>query len=123
MHTAEDTLVFLDEIQTYPHFLTLLKFLNLDHQYTSIASGSLLGVTLQQTSSIPMGSIETLEMFPLDFEEFLMANSSGAYALQEMQRCFLNLKPRPEGLHTQMIDLLKKYFLVGGLPAVVSSYL
>ena len=52
----ENTLIFLDEIQAYPHLLTLLKFLNQDNRFTYIASGSLLGVTLSQTSSIPMGS-------------------------------------------------------------------
>ena len=74
LRKKEDTLVFLDEIQTYPVFLTLLKFLKDDDRYTYICSGSLLGVTLMQTPSIPIGSIETVQMYPLDFEEFLWAN-------------------------------------------------
>ena len=74
MDKKENTLIFIDEIQAYPHLLTLLKFLSQDNKYTFIASGSLLGVTLSQTTSIPMGSIKKIRMFPLDFEEFLYAN-------------------------------------------------
>ena len=71
MKEKENTLIFIDEIQAYPHLLTLLKFLSQDDKFTYIASGSLLGVTLSETTSIPMGSIRKVRMFPLDFEEFL----------------------------------------------------
>ncbi|MBQ8663056.1 MAG: AAA family ATPase, partial [Eubacterium sp.] len=82
MHEKENTLIFLDEIQAYPHLLTLLKFLKQDDKFTYIASGSLLGVTLSKmTVSIPMGSIETKRMFPLDFEEFLIANGFNQFAI------------------------------------------
>ena len=65
MKSKENTLIFIDEIQAYPHLLTLLKFLSQDDKFTYIASGSLLGVTLAQTSSIPMGSIRKIRMlFP-----------------------------------------------------------
>ena len=74
MKARENTLIFIDEIQAYPHLLTLLKFLRDDNRFTYIASGSLLGVTLSETTSIPMGSIRKIRMFPLDFEEFLIAN-------------------------------------------------
>ncbi|MBO4796492.1 MAG: AAA family ATPase, partial [Verrucomicrobia bacterium] len=74
MRDRKNTLIFLDEIQAYPHLLTLLKFLKQDNKYTYIASGSLLGVTLAESSSIPIGSIEVIQMYPLDFEEFLRAN-------------------------------------------------
>ena len=84
----ENTLVFLDEIQAYPHLLTLLKFLNQDNRFTYIASGSLLGVTLSQTSSIPMGSIEVKHMYPMDFEEFLIANNFGEFAISVLREKF-----------------------------------
>lgn len=74
MRSKENTLIFIDEIQAYPHLLTLLKFLSQDNKFIYIASGSLLGVTLSQTTSIPMGSIRKVRMYPLDFEEFLYAN-------------------------------------------------
>ena len=67
MGEAKDTLIFIDEIQAYPHLLTMLKFLRDDNRFTYIASGSLLGVTLAQTTSIPIGSIRKVRMFPLDF--------------------------------------------------------
>lgn len=72
MKAKSDTLIFIDEIQAYPHLLTLLKFLSQDNKFTYIASGSLLGVTLSQTISIPIGSIRKVRMYPLDFEEFCM---------------------------------------------------
>src|SRR5699024_3425893 len=80
MKEKENTLIFLDEIQAYPHLLTMLKFLAQDGRFTYIASGSLLGVTLAQTPSIPMGSIRKVQMFPLDFEEFLYANGLNEFA-------------------------------------------
>ena len=82
----DSTLIFIDEIQAYPQLLTLLKFLAQDNQFTYIASGSLLGVTLSQTPSIPMGSIRKIRMFPLDFEEFLYANGLNRFAIQAMQK-------------------------------------
>ena len=74
MKEKQNTLIFLDEIQAYPHILTLLKFLKQDDRFTYICSGTLLGVTLAKTSSIPMCSITVVQMYPLDFEEFLYAN-------------------------------------------------
>ena len=73
MKERDNTLIFIDEIQAYPHLLTLLKFLKQDNKFTYIASGSLLGVTLSKTTSIPMGSIEIKHMYPMDFEEFLLS--------------------------------------------------
>ena len=81
LNTYEDTLVFLDEIQEYPQYLTMLKFLREDRRYHFIASGSLLGVTLNDTTSIPVGSVIVKQMFQLDFEEFLIANGVGSDAI------------------------------------------
>ena len=86
----DDTLIFIDEIQQYPALITLLKFLRTDGRYTYIASGSLLGVQLNFISSIPMGSIKQVHMYPLDFEEFLIANGVGKEALEEQKRLFDN---------------------------------
>jgi len=65
----------------YPHLLTLLKFLNADGRFTYIASGSLLGVAMRYTTSVPVGSLRIMTMYPLDFEEFLIANNFGQYAI------------------------------------------
>ena len=70
-----NTLVFLDEIQSYPHLMTMLKFLNQEGRYRFIASGSQLGVALSQTPSVPLGSVAIEQMYPLDFEEFLWATT------------------------------------------------
>lgn len=123
MKAKENTLVFLDEIQAYPHLLTLLKFLKQDDKFTYIASGSLLGVTLAKTTSIPMGSIEVKHMYPLDFEEFLIANGFGELAIGMMYRKFRALESLEEAAHNKVMDLFKKYLLVGGLPDAVNSYL
>lgn len=123
MKEKENTLIFLDEIQAYPHLLTLLKFLKRDDRYTYIASGSLLGVTLAKTLSIPIGSIEVKRMYPLDFEEFLYANGFNMSAVETIRNKFLNLESLNEQTHARLLDLFKKYLLVGGLPDAVNSYI
>jgi predicted AAA+ superfamily ATPase len=123
MGTKEDTVIFLDEIQAYPHLLTLLKFLQQDGRFTYIASGSLLGVTLAQTTSIPIGSIEVKRMYSLDFEEFLWANNVGKEAIEGLRQKFLSRESLPENIHNKMMDLFKKYLIAGGLPDAVNTYL
>lgn len=123
MKDKENTLIFIDEIQAYPHLLTLLKFLSQDGRFTYIASGSLLGVTLSQTTSIPMGSIRKVRMFPLDFEEFLYASGMSAFALSSVRKKFEQLEAIDETMHNKMMDLFRKFLLVGGLPDAVNSYL
>lgn len=123
MGKTEDTLIFIDEIQEYPKLLTLLKFLASDNRFTYIASGSLLGVTLAQTPSIPIGSIRKIRMFPLDFEEFLYANGFNEFVIEELRKKFLNYESLDETTHNKIMDLFKKYLIVGGLPDAVNSFL
>ena len=123
MKEKGNTLIFIDEIQVYPQLLTLLKFLSQDNKYTFIASGSLLGVTLSQTTSIPMGSIRKVRMFPLDFEEFLYANGMNKVAINAMRGKYERLEALDEPMHNKMMDLFRKFLLVGGLPDAVNSYL
>ncbi|MBQ6812719.1 MAG: ATP-binding protein [Agathobacter sp.] len=122
MKNKEDTLIFIDEIQAYPHLLTLLKFLKTDDRYTYIASGSLLGVTLAKTTSIPMGSIEVKHMYPLDFEEFLLSQGFNHVAIDAIRSKFERMESLDENIHNKLMDLFKKYLLVGGLPDAVNSY-
>ncbi len=123
MKEKENTLIFIDEIQAYPQLLTLLKFLAQDGKYNYIASGSLLGVTLSQTTSVPMGSIRKVRMFPLDFEEFLYANGMNQVAIEVMRSKFERLEALDEPMHNKMMDLFRKFLLVGGLPDAVNTYL
>jgi len=123
MQNKESTLVFIDEIQAYDHLLTLVKFLMEDGRFNYIASGSLLGVTLKKTQSIPMGSISILHMYPLDFEEFLWANDVGELAIEQMKSLFEAMLPISEAQHSLIMDLFRKYLLVGGLPDAVNTYI
>ena len=123
MHEKANTLVFLDEIQTYPHMLTMVKFLKEDDRFTYIASGSQLGITLRQTVSIPVGSLEIKHMYQLDFEEFLWANGFGETAIDDLRRRFEAKESLDENLHTRMLDLFKRYLLIGGMPDAVNEYL
>ncbi len=123
MKEKKNTLIFIDEIQAYPHLMTMLKFLSQDGRFTFIASGSLLGVTLSQTTSIPMGSIRKIRMFPLDLEEFLLANGMGNLAIASLRQKFEQRETLEEPLHNKLMDLFRKYLLVGGLPEAVNAYL
>ncbi len=120
---ATDTLIFLDEIQHYPQFLTLLKFFRQDNRYRFIASGSLLGISLRQTTSIPVGSIIRKEMYQLDFEEFLIANGFGDEAIKQLHNSFLNKQGLTESQHQHLLNLFRRYLLVGGMPDAVNEYL
>lgn len=119
----ENTLIFLDEIQHYPQYLTLLKFFREDHRFRFIASGSLLGITLRETTSIPVGSIIRKNMYQLDFEEFLIANGFGREALNTLRTKLMNRESLDESLHDYIMNLFRRYLLVGGLPAAVNEYL
>ncbi len=118
-----DTLVFLDEIQSYPHLMTMLKFLNEDGKYRYIASGSQLGVALSQTPSVPIGSIAIKQMFPLDFEEFLWAMGCGKEAIEAMKQRFSANESLNDSMHNYMLQQFKIYLLVGGMPDAINKFL
>ena len=118
---VSDTMIFLDEIQVYPHLLTMLKPLKADARYRYICSGSLLGITLQHTF-IPMGSIDEVKMFPMDFEEFLLANNVGKDVISYLRKCFADQTPPSEGIHKTILGLFKRYLLSGGLPDSVKAF-
>lgn len=119
----EDTLVFLDEIQSYPHLMTMLKFLNEDAKYRYVASGTQLGVALSQTPSVPIGSVAIKQMFPLDFEEFLWAMGCGKDTVEAMRQKFLAKEPLSESMHNYMLQQFKIYLLVGGMPDAINVFL
>lgn len=120
---ADDTLVFLDEIQSYPHLMTMLKFLNEDARYRYIASGSQLGVALAQTPSVPIGSIAIQQMYPLDFEEYLWAMGCGKEAISTMRGKFEARESLNDPMHNYMLQQFKIYLLVGGMPDAVNKFL
>ena len=118
-----DTLIFLDEIQSYPHLMTMLKFLNQEGRYTYIASGSQLGVALSQTASVPIGSISIVEMYPLDFEEFLLAMGCGQETIDGVRSKFIAGQSLNQSLHDYMLQQFRLYLLVGGLPECINKFL
>ena len=118
-----DTLVFLDEIQSYSHLMTMLKFLNQEGKYRFIASGSQLGVALSQTPSVPLGSVEIQQMFPLDFEEFLWATGVSKEWIANIQAHYKKEEPLDESTHNLLLKRFQYYLLVGGLPDAINRYL
>ena len=116
-----DTIIFLDEIQYYPHLMTMLKPLRKENRYRYIVSGSLLGITLRH-SFIPMGSIKEKRMFPMDFEEFLWANNYSQETIEYLHNCFKALQPINEAIHQTTLRLFQDYLLSGGLPDAVFQY-
>ena len=119
----QDTIVFLDEIQSYPHLITMLKFLNEEGKYRYIASGSELGVALAQTPSVPIGSIAIEQMYPLDFEEFLLAMGCGQNTIDGVRRSFENRQSLNDSMHNYMLQQFKLYLLVGGMPDAINKFL
>ena len=122
MGTYEDTLVFLDEIQSYPSLLTMLKFLNQEKRYRFIASGSQLGIALQQTPSVPIGSVTIKQMYPLDFEEFLWAMGMDEQSLLTIHQQIEARQALSEGVHNYMLTMFRYYLVVGGLPQAVQRF-
>lgn len=118
-----DTLIFLDEIQSYPHLMTMLKFLNQESRYRFIASGSQLGVALSETPSVPLGSVTIKQMYPLDFEEFLWATGIGKEWIENIRQKYLAKEALDENTHNILLKRFQYYLLVGGLPEAVNLYL
>ena len=101
----------------------MLKFLREDGRYRYITSGSLLGITLQDATSIPVGSVIPKEMFQLDFEEFLIANGFGTEAIGLLRSAYENHQSLSVEHHNHVMDLFRRYLLVGGMPDAVNTYL
>ena len=118
-----NTLVFLDEIQSYPHLMTMLKFLNREARFRFIASGSQLGIALSKTPSVPLGSVTIKQMYPLDFEEFLWATGISKEWIENIRKSYLREEALDESTHNILLKRFQYYLLVGGLPEAVNTYL
>ena len=116
------TLLFLDEIQDCPRARAALKFLTQDGRFDVIASGSLLGINYKDVPSYPVGYVEHLEMYSLDFEEFLWANGVSPSSIADIREYFDNKKPVPAAMHERMMELFKEYIVVGGMPRAVVEF-
>ena len=135
-----ETCIILDEIQECPEARTSLKFFKEDGRFDVIATGSLLGVQgygqhekrkrvrqgadqEKASTSVPVGYEQIVEMYPLDFEEFLWANKMSPDVIDALRKCLAEETPVPEGIHVAMKTLLNRYIAVGGLPAAVNALL
>ena len=128
-----ETCIIIDEIQECPSARTALKFFKMDGRYDIIATGSLLGVkgygerrdsrgNENTKTSIPVGYETIIDMFPLDFEEFLWANGINEAIISKLAECLDNKQPVPEAIHQKMRQLILQYTVVGGMPAVVNVF-
>ena len=119
-----ETVLVLDEIQDCPEARTALKFFQIDGRYDVIGTGSLLGVKGygKEPRSIPVGFETVMDMYPLDFEEFLWANGISAPIIEMLNKSLDAEKPVPEALHNRMKQLLLQYAVVGGMPDVVQTF-
>ena len=117
------TLIFLDEVQCCPEIVTAIKFLVEEGSYQYILSGSLLGVELKDLRSVPVGYMDVLEMYPLDFEEFLLANRVSRHIIDALRDSFERREPVDGVVHDKLMELFRLYLIVGGMPAVVDRYI
>lgn len=119
-----ETVLIFDEIQECPEARTALKFFHVDGRFDVIATGSLLGVKGygKQPRSIPVGSETVMDMYPLDFEEFLWANGITETVIDTLKKHLNNETLVPEALHKRMRELLLQYTVVGGMPEAVQHF-
>ena len=117
-----NTLIFLDEIQHCPNARTAIKFLAQDNRYDVISSGSLLGLHYKDIVSIPVGYERQLEMYSLDFEEFLWAYGYSAETIADLKGYFISREKLPESVLKKFNGILREYLVVGGMPDVVNTF-
>lgn len=118
-----DTLIFFDELQACPAAATALKSFALDSRYDVICSGSLMGINYHEIESNAVGYKEDYEMYSLDFEEFLWARGYSDTMIAEIKQFVLDVKPLPQSIFSTFSEIFKDYMIVGGMPAVVDSFI
>ena len=117
------TLIFLDEVQCCPEIVTAIKFLVDEGSYDYVLSGSLLGVELNDLRSVPVGYLSVKNMYPLDFEEFLLAYGVGKNVIEKLRESFVKVEPVDGFVHNKILELFRLYLIIGGMPEAVKSYL
>ncbi len=117
-----ETILFLDEIQNCPRARTALKFLAIDGRFDVVASGSMLGIHYKDVPSYPVGYVDHLDMYSMDFEEFLWANGVKETSIQDVREYFEKKEALPEAMHEKMMELFREYIVIGGMPRVVREF-
>ena len=118
-----ETIVFFDEIQKCPEIVTKIKFLVDEGSFKYVMSGSLLGVELKGIASAPVGYLTVLKMYPMDFEEFMVANDVSQTTLDMIKEKFETMKPLDEFIHQKLLYMFFVYLIVGGMPDAVKTYI
>lgn len=117
------TMIFFDEVQECKEIITQIKYLVLEGSYSYILSGSLLGTIFKEIRSVPVGYMEVVQMYPMDFEEFARANGVGDKVFKVLEKSFIEKTPVDSFIHERLLSLFELYLIVGGMPAAVSAYL
>ena len=117
------TLVFFDEVQVCKDIVTAIKFLVDEGSYKYVMSGSLLGVELDNLRSVPVGYMDEIEMWPVDLQEFFEAIGIGNDVMKHLRKCFEEKSPVDDFIHQRMLEAVRLYLIVGGMPAAVQKYL
>lgn len=117
------TLLFLDEIQECPEAITSLKFWAQDARYKVIASGSMLGIDYKRPTSYPVGSLTYIDMYPLNLQEFLWALGVDDKVIDVLRECLEQRQPVPAAIHERLMNYLRLYMVIGGMPDVVQTWL
>ena len=117
-----ETILFIDEVQELKDIVTKVKFWVEDGRFRYILSGSLLGVELRSLRSAPVGYLTEITMYPLDFEEFLVASGVTEETISYLRDCFDQCRPVQELAHSKMMQHFQRYLVVGGMPAAVQEY-
>lgn len=120
--TPYKTFIFFDEIQEYPEIVTTIKFLVEDGRFRYILSGSLLGVEIKNIKSAPVGYLQSLTMYPLDFEEFLQLFRVDKKIMDGLKDCYTKRQPVDEVIHKRFNEIFNLYLIIGGMPAAVDAY-
>ena len=118
-----ETVVFFDEIQKCPEIVTKIKFLVDEGSFKYVMSGSLLGVELRGIASAPVGYLSVLRMYPMDFEEFMVANNVSKTTLEMLKEKFETCRPVDEFIHQKLLSIFFVYLIVGGMPDAVKTYI
>lgn len=116
------TIFFFDEIQRYKEIVTKIKFLVEDKRYRYILSGSLLGVEIINLKSAPVGYLQTLNMYPMDFEEFLQIFNVDETIINNLRNCFITKTKVDEIIHNKIMEMFNIYLIIGGMPAAGERY-
>ena len=116
------TSIFIDEVQVCKEAVAAIKYLVQREDYDYVLSGSLLGVELRGVSSLPVGYVHIVDMYPLDFEEFCWANGVGSEVITKARRCFERREPVFQPVHERLLSLFHHYLMVGGMPAAVDRF-